>query len=275
MIEMQMLKTIVFYFLIAAPALAAECNVRGMEKDAPALCGRAAQGGIIYGESDWKVEPSIGAVVQSGGLFVIGLPMDAAPDLKISFWKNGVKKTFDYEIAQRKYARQKISVAEKFVKYPPDVERRIAAESEKIRKSRLTIDTTFAEFMNLRWPFAKKYRVSGVYGSRRVFNGVPKNPHKGTDIAAPAGTPVMAAGAGRVALVIDSYMSGKTIIIDHGYSVYSVYAHLSETGVAADAVVRAGDVIGAVGATGRASGPHLHLGLYFGNEAIDPEFLVK
>jgi murein DD-endopeptidase MepM/ murein hydrolase activator NlpD len=247
--------------------------VRGVQADAPVLCGRAIQGGLLFGESDWEIGGA--RAVQSGGLFVIGLPMDAAPDLRLAFEKNGVKKSFDYKIVPREYKEQRINVDDKFIKYPPEVERRIISESEKITAARSVIDTSFAEFMNLKYPFAKKWPTSGVYGSRRIFNGIPKAPHKGWDIAAPAGTPVLAVAAGRVALVIDSYMSGKTIIIDHGFSLYSVYAHLSKISIENGAVVRAGDAIGAVGRTGRASGAHLHLGLYFGNEAIDPELMVR
>ena len=117
--------------------------------------------------------------------------------------------------------------------------------------------------------------ISGVYGSQRVLNGEPRAPHRGVDIAAPAGTPVGAMADGVVSLAApDMYFTGNTVMIDHGYGLHSVYAHLSRLLVKVGQTVRKGQPVGRVGATGRATGPHLHWGVYWFDRALDPALLV-
>ncbi len=113
--------------------------------------------------------------------------------------------------------------------------------------------------------------TTGVYGSRRAYNGQERSWHKGLDFAAPTGTRVVAPAAGVVRLARDTFMSGNLIMLDHGAGLTTVYAHLSRMDVQVGQVVRAGDVIGAVGTTGRSSGPHLHWGMYWHDIAIDPQ----
>jgi murein DD-endopeptidase MepM/ murein hydrolase activator NlpD len=270
------------FALTALPAFA-DCDVRGINPVAPVLCGNAVQGGFLYGESDWFVMneakmfcSSIQCAWQGeNGIFVIEIPMDADENLKLRFCKDKKCMVFDYKIKQRKYAEQRVAVDARFVEYPPEIQKRIDSENEKIARARYILDASFAEFMDWKYPFAKKYRVSGTYGGRRVFNGVRKSPHKGWDIAAPKGTPVRSVGRGKVVLVIDSYMSGKTVIVSHGYGIFSLYAHLDNTSAKPGAVVTADSVLGTVGAPGRVSGPHLHLGLYFGQTPLDPELLFE
>ncbi|MDR1071671.1 MAG: M23 family metallopeptidase [Rickettsiales bacterium] len=270
-------------FALAALPVFADCDVRGVDPDAPVLCGNAVQGGFLYGESDWQVMNEAKMFCSSiqcawwgeDGIFVIGIPMDADESLKLRFCKDKKCKTFDYKIKRRKYIEQRVKVDEKFIEYPPEIQKRIDSENEKIAAARGMFDASFAEFMDWKYPFRKKYPVSGAYGSRRVFNGVQKSPHKGWDIAAPKGTPVRSIERGRVVLAIDSYMSGKTVMVSHGYGIFSLYAHLDKTSAKPGAVVTADSVLGTVGATGRASGPHLHLGLYFGQTPLDPELLFE
>lgn len=117
-------------------------------------------------------------------------------------------------------------------------------------------------------------RISGVYGSQRIYNGKPGNPHYGLDIARPTGTPVMAPVMGRVVLAEpDLYYSGGTVIIHHGYGVTSSFLHMSEVSVNVGDVVAQGDRIGAVGATGRATGPHLDWRMNFLDDRVDPNTL--
>jgi murein DD-endopeptidase MepM/ murein hydrolase activator NlpD len=114
-----------------------------------------------------------------------------------------------------------------------------------------------------------------VFGSQRILNGEPRQPHLGLDVAAPAGAPVRAPAAGRVTLAEpDLFLTGGTILLDHGHGLSSVFAHLSRLDVKAGDEVRQGDVIGAVGGTGRASGPHLHWGMSWFGERLDPALLV-
>jgi murein DD-endopeptidase MepM/ murein hydrolase activator NlpD len=112
------------------------------------------------------------------------------------------------------------------------------------------------------------------FGARRVINGQPRAPHTGTDYAAPTGTPVVATNAGRVALVADFFFPGRLVVLDHGLGVYSLYFHLDRIAVAEGDRVGRGQPIGTVGATGRATGPHLHFGVHSGGARIDPATLL-
>ena len=260
---------------IAAGASA--CGVAGVSSDAPILCGRAEQGGLVYGESEWRVDSETAEFqIQShGSVFVMGIPMDAPKRMALKFCSGETCKSYDYEIAQRKYKEeQAVKVSGKFVEYSPDVQKRIDSENEKIAAARGAVDAEHLDFTDFRYPFAKRYKTSGTYGDRRVFNGKPKSPHKGLDIAAPAGTVVHPIGRGRVALTLDSYMAGKMVLVDHGYGVFSVYMHLDKIMAKAGDIVDFRSVIGTVGATGRVSGAHLHLGLYVGQTPIDPSLVL-
>ena len=117
--------------------------------------------------------------------------------------------------------------------------------------------------------------ISGVYGSQRVYNGTPRSPHYGVDVAVPTGTPVTAPAPGVVTLAEpDLFYSGGTIILDHGYNLSSSFLHLSAVSVKVGQVIETGDVIGEVGATGRATGPHLDWRMSWRRERIDPQLLV-
>jgi Peptidase family M23 len=118
-------------------------------------------------------------------------------------------------------------------------------------------------------------RVSGRFGSRRVINGQPKRPHSGEDIAAPDGTPVVAMNSGMVRLTMDHFFTGKGVVLDHGLGLFSMYFHLAAVDVADGQKVEKGQPIGKVGATGRATGPHLHWGVRLNGSRIDPYSLLK
>lgn len=121
-----------------------------------------------------------------------------------------------------------------------------------------------------------KGRISGHFGNQRVFNGTPKSPHSGTDIAAPEGTPVKASGDGKVILSGKNYFyTGNMVIIDHGQGLQTIYAHLKEAKVKEGDNVKQGDIIGLVGKTGRATGPHLHWGASLNNVRFRPHSLLN
>ncbi|MGH7819773.1 MAG: M23 family metallopeptidase, partial [Candidatus Binatia bacterium] len=112
------------------------------------------------------------------------------------------------------------------------------------------------------------------FGLRRFFNGEPRSPHAGIDIKAPSGAPVHAANRGRVALADELFFTGKTVVLDHGLGLFTLYVHLSEIAVEPEAIVEKGARVGRVGATGRATGPHLHFAARIGEARVDPEALL-
>ncbi len=119
-----------------------------------------------------------------------------------------------------------------------------------------------------------KGRISGRFGSRRVINGQHKRPHSGEDIAAPTGTPVKAINKGKVVATVDHFFSGKGVVIDHGVGLFSMYFHLSEIDVQPGQTLNKGDMLGKVGATGRATGPHLHWGIRLNGARVNPYALT-
>jgi len=266
----------------------ADCDIAGTSPDAPKLCGYATQGGMLYGEAKgwtiYNVQYSAGKdatenkqQISKDGVFVLGLGRDAPASVNLKFCKDDDCATYTYHIQQRKYEEQSVNVPDKFIKYSDDVQKRINKENAAIKSARgKAADDTALSFMGLKPPLdMAKYEISGVFGSRRIFNGIPKSPHNGLDIAAATGTPVRAVASGKVVIAADMYLTGKTVFISHGHGVTSAYFHLSELKVKPGAAVTSDTVIGRVGATGRASGPHLHLGLYWQQTAMDPALFIK
>ena len=119
-------------------------------------------------------------------------------------------------------------------------------------------------------------RLSGVFGSQRILNGIKKNPHGGMDIAAPIGTPIKATAKGKVILARKGlYYTGNIVIIDHGFDLKSMYIHMNDIHVREGDIVEQGKVIGTIGMTGRVTGPHLHWNIYLNNIKINPELLLS
>ena len=167
-------------------------------------------------------------------------------------------------------------VASKYVSPPADVLKRIRQDIADAKNARKKI--TPVQFYDKVWQnpvqWKNKIRITGVYGSQRVFKGVPKTPHYGVDYAVPVGTPLLAPMDGTIVLVKDMYYSGKTIIMNHGGGVFSSFLHLSKMTVAVGDKVTTGTVIGATGNTGRSTGPHLDWRMNWMNKRINPELLV-
>lgn len=159
-----------------------------------------------------------------------------------------------------KFLTEHLSVAPQFVQPSPEQEKR-AEEDQK--KMRAIYDTVTPERLwdgKFLLPL-KGVSTGGNFGRRRVLNGEARSPHSGVDFSAAAGTAVFASQSGKVMLAEELYYSGNTVVIDHGYGIFTMYCHLSKIGVAAGDNVSAGAEIGKVGATGRVTGPHLHWGL--------------
>lgn len=172
----------------------------------------------------------------------------------------------------RAFPAQSLHVAQDYVTPPPAAEDRAQREAARIKEiySRRTPERFFSG--GFRTPLAG--RVSAQFGERRMFNGVSKAPHGGLDIAAHAGRRVRAPAGGLVVLAEELYYSGLTVILDHGYGLFSFYGHLSKLKVRTGSLVERGQVVGLVGATGRVTGPHLHWTVRFGSARVDPYSLT-
>jgi murein DD-endopeptidase MepM/ murein hydrolase activator NlpD len=159
-----------------------------------------------------------------------------------------------------KFATERLTVEKQFVQPDPDQERRAEEDQKKMRAIYDTVTPERLWVGKFRLPL-KDVTTGGNFGRRRILNGESRSPHAGVDFPAAAGTAVFASQSGKVVLAENLYYSGNTVVIDHGYGIYTLYAHLSKIGVQAAETVKAGDEIGKVGATGRVTGPHLHWGL--------------
>lgn len=204
--------------------------------------------------------------VARDGAFVFGVGRDARTVAVAVVGGPRVSRN----VAPRRWRVERVDgVPPSTVTPPPAIAERIAREQAKVAAAR----TRDEDREDWRGPFDRPVagRISGVYGSQRVLNGIAKDPHYGLDLAAATGTPVRAPAGGVVTLAErDLYLTGGTILLDHGHGVTSVFLHLSRLDVEPGRRVARGDVLGAVGATGRASGPHLHWGLNWFDVRVDP-----
>lgn len=245
------------------------------------LSGTFSQGGLVYGQatsplSNVTIDGVKIPIHPNGTLFVFGFGVDAKAESElIVVYKNGDVETKTLLVSQREYKIDRVNgVASKYVSPPASVLERIKNDSALVKAAR--------EKMSFRTDFLEptirpaEGRISGVYGSRRVFNGVPKRPHFGLDIAAVTGTKVVAPWSGKVVLAEpDLYYSGGTLIIDHGLGVTSTYIHLSKLTVKTGDTINQGEKIAEIGATGRVTGPHLDWRLNWFNRRLDPQFLLE
>lgn len=201
---------------------------------------------------------------------VIGVPLDAATGRATVTLSDGATLTF--EVAAHAYAEQHLEVAQSYVTLSDEVLERVGKERKLIDAALNTWREANIDGIGLAAPV--EGRRSSSFGLRRFFNNEPRSPHKGMDIAAPAGTPILAPRAGIVTGTGDFYFNGNTVFIDHGQGFVTMYCHLREIGVEDGQEVIAGEPIGQVGATGRVTGPHLHFGTYLNGTAVDPALLL-
>jgi murein DD-endopeptidase MepM/ murein hydrolase activator NlpD len=242
------------------------------------LQGNQMQGGLIFGmtEPGNRVELN-GQVlpVSANGHFLIGFGRNAKKEatLKIT-GLDGRVNTRILRVAPRTYKTQRINglPSRKVIPKPKDVVR-IRADNSDIARVR-ALDTRQAYFSSgFIWPVTGP--VSGVFGSQRILNGKPKNPHNGTDIAALEGTIIKAPADGVVELVHENmFYTGNTLMLDHGFGLTSVYAHMSALLVNEGDLVKQGTPIGKVGKTGRVTGAHLHWGVTLNHTHLDPALIA-
>lgn len=241
------------------------------------LKGDFVQGGLLFGQLapkqtvffDGKLIPTT-----SDHKFIIGLDRDFAEKLSITVVSASGEVTQEYDIAKRDYKLQKIEGIAKTIMSPSaESIARSRKENSLVAKARRERSMQPYYEAGFTWPLLGP--ITGVYGSQRVYNGVPKRPHYGVDVAAPTGTPVTAPAPGIVRLAYENmFFSGGTLVIDHGFDLSSSFLHLSEILVSEGDYVDSKTVVALVGATGRVTGPHLDWRMNWGKQRIDPQLLV-
>ena len=261
------LKTLLLGLLCISSALQA------LELRGELIQGSLLRGELMPGSAVWLNDEPV--KVLPDGKFVVGFGRDAKLTQALR-WQTpeGEVQTREITLTAREYPTQRIEgVPQAMVTPPKSVLERIKDDNWRVAKARKTSSERTDFAVDFIWP--AEGPITGVYGSQRVFNGVPKRPHYGVDVGAPTGTQVIAPAGGKVTLAHpDLYYSGGTIIIDHGLGVNSTFLHLSKLTVKPGDLVEQGQKIGEIGATGRATGPHLDWRINWFSERLDPALLV-
>ena len=205
-------------------------------------------------------------------LAAVGIPLDASTGE--SSVRVNTARDLTFDVREHAYREQRLTVTNKKYVSPDE------AQLERIGRERKIIDDALTNWRDIDVPgLALTAPVDGPrsssFGLRRFFNEQPRAPHKGMDIAASEGTVIAAPGEGVVTAIGDYFFNGKTVIIDHGQGFVTMYCHLSEIDVSEGQQLETGEPIGAVGATGRVTGPHLHFGTYLNGTAVDPALLLQ
>jgi murein DD-endopeptidase MepM/ murein hydrolase activator NlpD len=266
-------------FLAGAVLLASSLGVAALPQHAPVPGGIAVidlgTATIAAPTARWGEQP-VAVVRDKGHWFaLLGIPLDTLPgELEIRISAGATTSSRQVVVQIKNYPEQRLTIKDKRKVEPnPDDLARIEGE-QKITdaiKRRFSDNVPATDFA-----LPAKGPLSSRFGLRRIFNGLPRNPHAGLDVAVGTGAPVTAPADGVVANVGDYFFNGNTVFIDHGEGLITAYMHLSRADVRAGQSVKKGERLGAVGATGRVTGPHLHWAVILNNTPVDPElFLIR
>ncbi len=262
-----------FLTLLAGVGTAITLPLRAA-RAATQMTGDFEQGGMVIGRTFAGADAGLDGKpvsVSPDGYFVFGFGRDQGPSATLTISYGGEEITEPLTIAQRTYKIQKINgLPGDKVTPPDDAAERIMADIELVKAAR-SFDTPETWYLGgFAWPVTG--RISGVYGSQRILNGEPRQPHFGVDIARAQGEPIRAPQKGIVRLAErDMYFTGGTTVLDHGQGITTSYLHQSRLDVAVGDTVEAGQVIGLIGKTGRATGPHLCWRMNWFQERLDPQ----
>jgi murein DD-endopeptidase MepM/ murein hydrolase activator NlpD len=254
--------------LCAAPLLPREARVPGgvalvplpSELQAPVANFNGRRVAVVRDEDRW--------------IAVVGLSLDTAPGEHKLIVRSGERSIqVPFQVTDKRYRTQHLTITDERKVTP------LAEDLKRIEAEQRRTQAALRRFTEVATPtFALSVPVpaprSDSYGSRRVFNGQPRRPHSGMDIAAPKGTPIAAPAPGTVVEAGDFFFNGNTVFIDHGAGLVTMYCHLDRIDVKPGDRVETGDVIGVVGATGRVTGPHLHWGVSLNGAMVDPALFI-
>ena len=262
-----MIKFTIFFLLIFNVSYAVE------------FLGDFKQGSFILGKTDPNSKIFIDdreVRVSNDGYFAFGLDRDRKNNVLIKIKNKGETKLIEKKVFKRKYKIQRIDgLPPKQVTPPPEVFERIKKDNILIGKAR-DIDSKLIFFKDKFIYPIDKYIITGVYGSQRILNGKPRRPHYGIDFHAPEGTPVKSMMDGVVTLVEnDMYFTGGTIIFDHGHGISTLYMHMKDINVKKGQKVKKGQIVGTLGQSGRATGPHLDIRLNWFEIKLDPMTILN
>ena len=239
----------------------------------------APQGAMVLGKvpPGSRVEYAGRTLRTTGyGTVVFGIGRDEAGPVTVTVVRpDGSRSEASIAVSARDWPVQRVDgVPPKTVDPPPEIAERIRREQAQVVAARARDDDRADFAQRFAWPL--QGRVSGRFGNQRIYNGKPGSPHSGMDIAAPTGTAVRAPAAGVVTFAApDLYLTGGTVLLDHGFGISSNFLHLSRIDVKVGDRIAQGQTIGAVGATGRATGPHLHWGMNWFDVRIDPLLVLE
>lgn len=257
-------------FVVTSQGSWATSTVRLQETVKPGglVIGTAPRGSIVRVDGR-KVRLS------PDGSFLLGAGRNAKGSIQVAIdIPDGNRITRNIKVLARSYDVQRIDgLPSRKVTPNEEDQARIAVDHTALVKAKKIDSDELGFSKSAIWPTIGP--ISGVFGSQRILNGKPKSPHRGVDVAAPTGTPINAMLEGVVTVADkDMYYTGGTVMIDHGHGLQSLYAHLSEVSVNVGQRLEQGEPLGKIGATGRVTGPHLHLGLYWFKTALDPTLLL-